>query len=133
MMFKPLSDALGFALALSIAAAPDAARHPAALDATPSGTAETRWGLLAVTPETPADTDQTLTLRGTPVAGLAAERLWIVRVEPFAADADRAVVAAATAEPGAAIRFHAVTISAAGAQPQPGSVILRLRGATATP
>lgn len=127
MMFKPLSDALGLALALSIANPSDATHPPAALDASRPAMAETRWGALAVSQTAPADAGQAVTLRGEPVAGLSAERLWIVRVDPVSPDADRAVIA--TAAPGQPVRFHAVTITATGARPEPGSVALRLRGA----
>lgn len=123
MIFKPLSDALGLALALTMTAPSD----KAPTHNRDHSTAETRWGTLAVVPAQQPGEGQTVTLNGAPVAGLTEPRLWIVTVEPVSPEADRAVIGAALAPDGPPTRFRAVTIGAIGAHPEPGGLELTLR------
>ena len=123
MIFKPLSDALGLALALTMTAPSD----KAPTRGRDHSIAETRWGTLAIVPAPQPGGGQTVTLNGVAIGGLSEPRLWIVTVEPVSPEADRAVIGAALTDNAPPTRFRAVTISAIGAHPEPGGLELTLR------
>lgn len=127
MMFKPLSDALGLALALSFAAHPEEASR---IDAAHTE-APTRWGQLTIHRDALAGREDAVMLDGIAIDGLVGQRLWIVAVEPISGDADRAVIAAAETDSEPPTRFRAVTITRDGAQIERGALELRLRGTAA--
>jgi hypothetical protein len=124
MMFKPLSDALGLVLALSLAG-PD---ERAATLAETHAEAPTRWGRLAVDRDGRGGARDGLSLDGRPVPGVESGTLWIVRVEPVSPEADRAVIAAGDGAGWPPTRFSALTITRDGARLETGGIELRLRG-----
>lgn len=127
MMFKPLSDALGIVLALSLAS-PD--ERAGVLEET-HAEAPTRWGRLAVDRDGRGGARDGITLDGRPVPGVESGTLWILRVEPISPDADRAVIAAGDGADWPPTRFNALTITRHGARLETGGIELRLRGVAA--
>jgi hypothetical protein len=119
-MFQSLSDALALVLALSIAE--PGTQRPAVEAA--HAERPTRWGTLAVT-RSPDDREH-LTLDGQRVEGIAADNLWIVRVEPLSPREDRALIASGMADSGVPTRFTALTVSRAGARVERGAIALEI-------